>query len=414
MSGDGVVVVGGGQAGFQTCASLRQEGYAGRIRLVCDELHAPYQRPPLSKGFLTGKTSGDALPLRAESFYAENAIEIVNDAAAFIHRQACVVELKSGACAAYDHLVLCVGARNRTLQVQNAEAAGIVYIRTLEDAVRAARLLAIAQRAVVIGAGFIGLEFAAIACDSGLDVSVLELSDRPMKRAISQLMSDAFTRYHLSRGVKFRFGHGIAAFESVDGQVSAVVTTTGERLLADMVVVSIGVVPNVDLAAHAGLVTGNGIEVDRFLVTSDPNISAIGDCALFPHPNTNKMIRLESVQNATDQARLVAARISGTPAPYNSVPWFWTEQGAYKLQMAGTIDQCDQFVASGDPCSASFSVFCFRNGQLACVESLNRPADHIAARRVLSADRNLPTMADTAASGFSLKTWNNGNDTRAA
>jgi len=383
-----VVIVGAGQAGFQTALSLRQEGFSGKVVLIGDEPSLPYQRPPLSKAYLFGKVGLDALRFRQEKFYGDHRIEVRHDLVAAIDRTNRSVILGSGTSVPYDHLVLAVGAHNRALPVPGAELDGVLGLRTLADADALRARLKEAKNVVVVGAGFIGLEFAAVANTLGANVHVLELADRAMARAVTSEMSNLFADAHRSWGVHLEFRQGLSSIEGSQGKVAAVKTTHGGRLPADLVVFGVGVLPNVQLAAEAGLDVENGIRVDAHLVTSDPAISAIGDCAQFPSLEAGGTVRLESVQNATDQARTVAARLAGKPArPYAAVPWFWTDQGDLKLQMVGLVQGCDETVVLGSAEAWSFSVLCFRHKQLIAVESVNRAADHVAARRLLAARR---------------------------
>jgi len=402
-----VVIAGAGQAGFQAATSLRLEGFDGTIALVGDEPGLPYQRPPLSKAYLLGKIDAAALRFRPEKFFAEHAIELVNGQIAAIDRTNRRVTVADGTAIGYDHLVLAVGAHNRTLPVPGADLDGVFGLRTLADADALRERLKDARDVIVVGAGFIGLEFAAVAHALGAAVHVLELADRPMARALSTEMSRFFAKAHERWGVRLDFSQGLARIEGSGGRVTGVETTDGRRLAADVVVFGIGVLPNVQLAAEAGLDIENGIKVDPYLSTSDPAISAIGDCAAFPSPHTTERIRLESVQNATDQARTVAARLAAKAAPYTAVPWFWTEQGDLKLQMVGLVAGYDAAVTIGDREANAFSVLCFRRGQLIGVESVNRPVDHVVARRLLAGS---PTLSprEAAAPGFDLRAWERG------
>jgi NADPH-dependent 2,4-dienoyl-CoA reductase/sulfur reductase-like enzyme len=404
MTVKSVVIVGAGHAGFQTAASLRQSGFEGSIHLIGDEPGLPYQRPPLSKAYLLGKLGKEALHFRAEKFFDDHHIDLRHDRVIALDRTNRRVTLASGAAVPYEHLVLAVGAHNRELPVPGAELDGVSGLRTLADCDRLALRLKAARDVVVVGAGFIGLEFAAVARAAGASVHVLELADRPMARAVTPETAEVFRQSHEAWGVKLDFRQGLAAITGDGGRVTGVESTKGQHLPADLVVFGIGVLPNVQLAAEAGLDIENGIRVDPYLLTSDPSISAIGDSVVFPSQHAEGHIRLESVQNATDQARSVAARLTGKPAPYAMLPWFWTDQGDLKLQIAGLLTGHDTTVVLGDRTARQFSVLCFRRGHLIAVESVNRPGDHMAARRVLARQPTLtPVMA--AEVGFDLKTW---------
>ena len=405
-----VLIVGGGQAGYQVAASLRQEGYAGRITLIGDEPGVPYQRPPLSKAYLLGKIGAHALRFRPPEYFEVHRIERLHDRATRIDRAAQCVHLDSGAQIPYDHLVLATGARNRVPAVPGVELDGVFGLRTLADADALAPRLATARHIVVIGAGFIGLEFAAVAAvkvAEAATVQVLEIGDRVMARAISRPMSDLFAAGHASWGVTLHFKQGVAHIVGSNGKVSGVETSDGRLLPAELVVYGIGVVPNVELAADAGLAVNNGIAVDALLLTSDPAISAVGDAASFASPysaSTERPIRLESVQNAVDQGKAVAARLMGKPAPYTALPWFWTDQGDLRLQIAGLSDGHDRTVQLGSAESKQLAVLCFRQGRLVAVETANRTADHMAARKLLA--RATPLTPEQAAEpGFELKAF---------
>jgi 3-phenylpropionate/trans-cinnamate dioxygenase ferredoxin reductase component len=401
-----VVIAGTGQAGFQTAASLRQDGFAGRIVIIGDEPGLPYQRPPLSKAYLMGKTTAEALTFRPEKFFADNRIELIAQTrVTAIDRTNKRVALSSGGALDYDHLVLALGAHNRMLPIPGADLDGVFGLRTLADADAIGAMLADAHEVVVAGAGFIGLEFAAVASALGKSVHVLELADRTMARAISPAMSQLFADAHALWGVKIDFGQGLARIDGDGRRVTGVDTTDGRKRPADIVVFGIGVLPTVAVAAEAGLDIDNGIKVDAMLVTSDPTISAIGDCAAFPSPFADSYIRLESVQNAADQGRAVAARLMGKAAPYSAVPWFWSDQRDLKLQIAGLSIGADRTVVVGNPEERRMSVLCFKRDKLIAVESVNRGSDHVAARKIFG--RGAPALSPEEAStpDFDLKGW---------
>jgi NADPH-dependent 2,4-dienoyl-CoA reductase/sulfur reductase-like enzyme len=401
-----VVIAGAGQAGFQTAASLRQDGFAGRIVIIGDEPGLPYQRPPLSKAYLMGKTTAEALTFRPEKFFADNRIELIAQTrVTAIDRTNKRVALSSGGALDYDHLVLALGAHNRTLPIPGADLDGVFGLRTLADADAIGAMLADAHEVVVAGAGFIGLEFAAVASALGKSVHVLELADRTMARAISPAMSQLFADAHALWGVKIDFGQGLARIDGDGRRVTGVDTTDGRKRPADIVVFGIGVLPTVAVAAEAGLDIDNGIKVDAMLVTSDPTISAIGDCAAFPSPFADSYIRLESVQNAADQGRAVAARLMGKAAPYSAVPWFWSDQRDLKLQIAGLSIGAGRTVVVGNPEERRMSVLCFKRDKLIAVESVNRGSDHVAARKIFG--RGAPALSPEEAStpDFDLKGW---------
>jgi 3-phenylpropionate/trans-cinnamate dioxygenase ferredoxin reductase subunit len=403
-----IVIVGGGQAGIQLADSLRSEGFEGSIDLFASEAHLPYQRPPLSKDFMGTDDEASALPLRAEKFFASRDVSfhpgaVVTD----VDPHARTVTTDAGETYPYTDLVLATGARNRTLTIPGAELDGVHSLRTLDDAMALREELGAARRALVIGAGFIGLEFAASARLRGVEVTVLEMAPRMMGRVLTQTMSEHFFQVHTANGVETHLGEGISELRGENGRVTAGVGTSGTVYPADLVVVGVGVIPNTDLAEKAGLSVANGIVVDEFLRSSDPHVWALGDCCSYPDARTGDMIRLESVQNAVDQGKTLAKTLAGTPTPYTEWPWFWSHQGPHRLQIAGRIDAGDDTVVRGDAVTGAFSVFCFRDGRFVGAESVNSAADHMAARRIL--DRGLPlTPAQAADPAFDLKAYSKG------
>ncbi|MGV9858616.1 NAD(P)/FAD-dependent oxidoreductase [Gordonia sp. NPDC003425] len=416
-----VVIVGGGQAGFQAAVSLRQNDFGGDITIVEAGGDMPYQRPPLSKAYLDlAKDAGDAsLPFRPESFYERHEIDLRTGCAVdVIERPDSRVRLSTGEAVEYDALVLALGSRPRGLALSGVRASGVHTLHTVADARAVRAALGSAQRVVVVGGGFIGLEVAAAAITAGCRVTVVEAADRVMGRVVSPELSAFVTGMHEMRGTTVLVDTAVAGLRTDDGHVRGVELVDGSVLPADLVVIGVGVVPNTELARSAGLAVENGIVVDETLSTVDSKISAIGDCAAYPSVHTAGMVRLESVQNATDHARCVAARIAhGSTDRYAALPWFWTHQFDLNVQIAGIGRPDDEIVATGDSAVRSsavrssatggsavgkFSVLRFRDGRLACVESVNSPADHMAARKILGAGVEL-TPAEAAASDFTLK-----------
>ena len=402
MTAGPVVIAGAGHAGFQLAASLRQHGFAERVCLINDEAHLPYQRPPLSKAYLKGEGRPDSLMFRPDKFYRDQNIELIRDRAAFIDRAARRLVLESGSFLDYGHLVLATGARNRLLDLPNANLEDVRYLRILDESEALRLRIATARHVVVVGAGFIGLEFAATARAKGLEVDVLELGTRVMARAVTAEISDYFQERHTAAGIRIHLGVQATGIESDGTNVSGVSLSDGRHIPADLVVVGVGVLPNVEMAAEAGLPVAAGIIVDEYLLTSDSNISAIGDCALFASPRFGGSLRLESVQNASDHARCVAARLTGDAKPYDGQPWFWSDQGDDKLQIAGLTTGYDHVVVRGDRAARSFSAFCYKQGVLVGVESVNRAADHVVGRKVLGMNRSI-TPEQAADPGFDLK-----------
>jgi 3-phenylpropionate/trans-cinnamate dioxygenase ferredoxin reductase subunit len=402
MADQPILIVGAGHAGFQLAVSLRQAGYEGPVGLINDEAHLPYQRPPLSKAYLKGGGSPDSVMFRPEKFYHDQRIELIADRAVAIDRGARQLVCASGVSRAYKHLVLATGARNRLLDIPNAGLEDVLYLRTLDESEALRQRFEAGGRVVVVGAGFIGLEFAATARAKGLEVDVVELAPRVMARAVTPEISEFFQRRHSEAGIRLHFGVQATSITSDEGRVTGVTLSDGRPIAADLVVVGVGVLPNVELAAEAGLPVASGLIVDEHLLTSDPNISAIGDCALFASVRFGAPLRLESVQNATDQARCVAARLTGDAKSYDGLPWFWSDQGPDKLQIAGLTTGYDQVIVRGDAGQGSFSAFCYKAGRLIGIESVNRASDHVFGRRILAVNGSIPPeqAADTS---FDLK-----------
>jgi 3-phenylpropionate/trans-cinnamate dioxygenase ferredoxin reductase component len=371
----GVVIVGGGQGGYQAAASLRAEGYQEPITILGEEPHLPYQRPPLSKGMLLGKQEERHAILRPAEFYQTQRIELVTG-----QRVESLDSLPP-----HDWVILATGARNRELQIPGSER--VVYLRSLKEAATVKERLADAQDVAVIGGGFIGLEVAAAARALGKAVTVYEAGPRLMGRVVAPVISDYFREQHEARGVRVVLNASVVNIADIP---------------ADLVVVGIGVVPNDELAREAGLAVGNGIAVNEFLETSNPKIFAIGDCAEYPNPYAGARVRLESVQNAVDQALSVAKTITGKRAAYDAAPWFWSDQFDIHLQMAGVALSFDQTVTRGDPATGKFSVFYYDQGVLKAVNSINRAAEHLTSRKLIAA-RAQVTPEQAADESFDLK-----------
>lgn len=406
-------IIGAGQAGIQVADSLRAEGYRGRITILSDETALPYQRPQLSKDFLgTGTASEvpEVLPLRAGAFFTENHIDLLRGTTALsIQTDRRRIHLSTGGHLDYTDLIIATGTRARQLTVPGAHLAGIHTLRTIDDSRALRDDLANARAIVIVGAGFIGLEIAAVARGRGIDVTVLAGTTPPMARSVSPLMSDWFTGFHRDNGVDLRDAEAAVEFTGSSGRVRSVISDRGRHYNADVVVVGIGALANVEMLADSGIEVSNGVIVDEFLRTSHPGIWALGDCAVLPTGPSGAPTRIESVQNATDQGRLLARNLiashNQTPlTPYRALPWFWSHQGASKLQIAGLCDgDSTDTLVLGEPASGKFSVLRFSSdGRLAAVESVNSPGEHIAARRLLA--QAVPvTLAEAAAADFCLK-----------
>lgn len=400
-----IVIVGTGQAGFQAATSLREGGFEGRLVMIGDEPGLSYQRPPLSKAYLLEKTTEKGLLLRPEAFYASKRIEfIAGEKVETIDRGRQRVTCGSGLCVPYDHLILATGARNRRLGNIGDHGDSIFYLRDLMDARSIKRAMRDAKNVVVVGAGFIGLEFAAVANTQGINVTVLDMAPRPLSRAVTPKMSTFFAEQHREWGVDLRCATQNFGLQRSQSQALEIELPDGEQLHPDMILVGIGVIANEEIAAAAGIVTSNGIVVDEFLTTSDPNISAIGDCAAFPARYGSDRVRLESVQNAVDQARCLASTLIGNNKPFDSTPWFWSDQKDLKLQIVGLTAGADRAISVGNSNERSFSVFCFKGERLLGIETVNQITTHMAGRRVLQ--QNLPLTPDEVESpNFSLKEY---------
>ena len=404
MQPSSVVVVGAGQAGCQVVSSLRDAGYQGRIALIGAEPQLPYQRPPLSKGHLTGKALRESLWLRPEAWYDEQGVDLhLGVRVTHVDRIAHQVQLSDGGMLPYGCLVLALGSRHREIPLPGSDLEGVVGLRTLDEADEVRDKLALAHHVVVVGGGFIGMEVAATAAQLGKEATVLEIAPQLMGRVLSRETASFLLGAHQKRGLALELGCSAAALVGIHGSVQAVDTADGRRLPADLVLLGVGAVPCTELALDAGLEVDNGIVVDELLRTSDPDIYAVGDCASAPCPFAGgRHTRLESVQNATAQGRAVAATIAGTPTTNDSVPWFWSDQADLKIQIAGLTTGHDEVVLTGDRSNDRFSVWCFAAGSLVGVESVNRPADHMAARKLLGRTPSV-TADEVRAEGFDPK-----------
>ncbi|MCO6056738.1 FAD-dependent oxidoreductase [Pseudomonas sp. MOB-449] len=400
-----VVIVGAGHGGFSLAAALRAQSFPGTITLLSDEGDLPYHRPPLSKAFLTSDTpeAEKKLLLEPEAFYTEKRIDLrLNTRVVSIDTMARSLRLANGENLPYDDLVLATGARARSLPLPGNDLDGILSLRTLPEARDLRARLLRCQSLVVVGGGFIGLEIAATARSLGKQVTVLETATRIMERSVAPEVSEHVTRKHCDKGVQLELNSTVRAFIGEGDKVAAVETDAG-RWPADLVVVGAGALPNSELAETAGIDCANGILVDAQMRTSAPHVYAIGDCVAFDNRYAgNARLRLESIQNANDQARLVAQLIAGAEADYNAVPWFWTDQGEVKLQMVGLSIGRTHCVTRGDPAQGRFSVFHYRDATLIAVDSVNQPLEHILSRKLLAAGIS-PDREQVADPGFDLK-----------
>ncbi|WP_298985380.1 FAD-dependent oxidoreductase [uncultured Roseibium sp.] len=380
---DQIVIIGAGQAGAQVAQSLRQGGFEGPLRLIGDEPHPPYQRPPLSKKFLAGEIGAEGLWLRPPAFFETNKIDhIPNTKVVAIDRTGKRLTLENGDTLPYGKLVLATGTNARKLTLDGADKKGVVTLRSITDVDDIRDRMSTSKHIAIIGAGYIGLEVAAVAKSLGKSVSVIEAQDRPMKRVVSQAVSDYFTALHRARGIDLKLNTGVAAQEG-DDAVTGLKLSTGEVVPAELVLVAVGAEPNDGLAEQAGLETDNGILVDGTGQTSDPDIFAVGDCTRFYSNRYQRSVRMESVQNAIDQAKAAAQALLGHEVDYDPLPWFWSDQYDIKLQIAGLSDGYDDTVLTGSPESNKFYVAYLKEGQLIAVDSINSPRSHMMARRVI-------------------------------
>lgn len=399
-----VVIIGAGQGGLQAAESLRSKNYAGEIVLCGDEPHAPYHRPPLSKGLLLGEMSPDQLTIRQAAVFEKKQIQLkTNCAVSTIHRDQKNVTLVNGETLSYDHLILATGALPRALPFDTANIKGLHSLRTLDDVLAIQSALSSAQNLVVIGGGFIGLEMAAVARKLGKQVTVVEYADRLMARVVSPEVSEFYKQLHTAHGCQLLLGSKVTDLQTnAQGQLVSVKLHSGEALPADLVVLGIGVMPNTALAEQAGLNCEHGIITDRSGRTSDSAIFAIGDCSA-QRLADGALLRLESVQNAVEMAKACAEAIIGGDQPFTDAPWFWSDQYDIKLQMVGLSSGYDQVVLRGDLDAKKFSYFYFKNGQLLAIDSINASADHMAGRKLL-ASKNTLTPEQAANLDFELKT----------
>lgn len=385
---ENIVIIGAGHGGVEAAYTLRQRGFAGPLTLIDAAPHIPYQRPPLSKDFLKSREDAPLL-LRAEAMYARNNIALrLGTTVAAIDRAARTVQLEGGEALPYDHLILALGALNRRLPIPGADLPGVLELRDLDHSLSVRDILGTPGGVAIIGAGFIGLELAAVLRDAGKDVDVVEMASRVMGRAVSGPIGDHVRAAHEASGTRFHFGRQVRRITR-DGAVWTLHLDDGMEIAAASVVIAAGVVPNDGLARDAGLAVDGGIVVDGTLVTSDPAISAIGDCVAFPCVWAGGRVRRESVQNALDQARAVARRLTGEAAVYTDLPWFWSHQGAVRLQIAGVASGADRTVVRRYD-ESRLSAFLYCGDRLVAVETINAPGDHMAARRLIESGVAVP------------------------
>ena len=378
-----LVVIGGGQAAIQCVASLRKEGYSGSITLVGEENHLPYQRPPLSKGFLSGATESDRLYLKKIEFFQENSIQLnLGVTADRIDRDNCIVHLSDDKSIGYDKLVLATGSRVRKLKFPGSDLEGINYLRGIDDAELLKDGLQKSKNLVIVGAGYIGLEVAAVATEFDTKITVIEMADRVMNRTVDPIISDYYQELHSKNGVDFILNESL---EKVDGDkaVEQVICSGGSSIQADILVIGAGVIPNIELAEESGLNCDNGISVNEYGQTEDSKIFACGDCTNHPNEKLNRRLRLESVHNAMEQSKAVATSVMGNRTAYNQIPWFWSDQYDHKLQIVGLSGDHDEVLIRGNQEESKFMLFYLKGEELIAVDAVNNPKEFLICRKLV-------------------------------
>jgi 3-phenylpropionate/trans-cinnamate dioxygenase ferredoxin reductase component len=399
---DNIVIIGAGQAATQAAASLRAGGFVGQITMIGDESALPYQRPPLSKAYLSGAMSMERVTLKPAEAWAEDKVRVITaTSVTSIDRDAKTVSTQDARIFSYDALIIATGSRVRKIPCPGASLRGVHYLRTVADVDALRGEMVAGKRLVVIGGGYIGLEVAAVACKSGLEVTILEAAERVLARVAPPEISDFFENLHKNAGVAIHTNVRVIAITG-DNHVAGVALEGGYVIGADVVLVGIGIIPNAELARDAGIVAPDGIRTDKDARTSDPNVFAIGDCAARPLVHYGDRIgRLESVHNALEQGKLAAAAILGLPRPTEEVPWFWSDQYDIKLQIAGLSTGATQTVIRGDPAAKRFAAFHLDGeNRLLAVDAINAPPEFIVAKQVIARHGKLApeTLADMSIS----------------
>jgi 3-phenylpropionate/trans-cinnamate dioxygenase ferredoxin reductase subunit len=384
------VVIGASHAASAFVTGLRQDGWEGDIKVIGEEPYIPYHRPPLSKDLLAGKKDLNDIYIRPEQVYEKANVEfILGVRATEINAGNKEIVLANGSIVSYDKLALTVGSRARTMSMTGDNLQGIYYLRNFHDVEQIKKYIKSDGKAVIIGGGYIGLEAAAVLNKLGMKVTVLEMMSRVMERVTSPEISEFYTRVHSEEGVDIRCEVAASGFEG-EGSVSHVLCDDGTSIEADLVIIGIGIVPNIELAQVAGLKIENGIVVDEHACTSDPDIVAAGDCTYHYNHVYERWIRLESVQNASDQARVAAATVAGKERTYDSLPWFWSDQYDVKLQIAGLSQGYDQIIIRGDyKGSRSFAVFYLKDGLLIAVDAVNKAPEFMMGKRLITTKAQL-------------------------
>lgn len=385
MTDQTCIIIGASHAAAQLAVSLRQEGWVGAIHIVGDEPYLPYHRPPLSKEFLAGKKTVEEILIRQAPIYEKNNIRFtLNTRVNSIDRANKTVTLDNGETLAYDKLALTVGSRVRKVPITGSDLSGVFYLRTIDDINQIKSCAGEGKNAVIIGGGYIGLETAAALNQLGMTVTVLEMMPRVLQRVTTPELSAFYTRVHTEEGVRIITNTTVSALEG-SIQVEQVIGSDGSQYHADLVIIGAGILPNTELAESAGLAVDNGIVVDEFARTSDKHIVAAGDCTLHPNPIYGRTIRLESVQNATDQAKTAAATLCGKEKPYNALPWFWSDQYDLKLQIAGLSQGFDEVIIRGDiQSSRTFAVFYLKDNAVIAVDAVNKPQEFMFGKKLIT------------------------------
>ena len=389
----GIVIIGAGHAAGQAAASLRQAKFAGPITIIGDEAHVPYQRPPLSKQYLAGTQLADKVYLRAEKFYADKDIQLMLDTrATHIDPSTKTINLDNGETIAYEKLLISTGSRPRKLSIEGSDLSGIHYLRTMDDVDGIRADVKPGANLVIVGGGYIGLEVAAVGIELGMNVHVLEMEERILQRVTTPEMSAYYHKLHTDRGVHIHTQTGVTGF-SGNGSVEKVLCGD-ESFDADIVIVGIGIIPNIEIAEEAGIHCDNGIVVDDHCRTSDPDIYAAGDCTNHPNPLMNKRLRLESVPNAMDQARVSTANMLGDDKVYAAIPWFWSDQYDLKLQMVGFSADGDSQVLRGDMDTHQFAIFYLKDGKVVAADAVNSPKEFMLCKQLVGKPADPAKLAD--------------------
>ena len=378
-----IVIVGGGHAAGQAAASIRQQGFDAELILIGAEPHIPYQRPPLSKQYLAGEQPLDKVLLRPEKFYADRTIDVrTGITVENIDRSGQFVACSDGSLVAYDQLLLATGSRARRPDLPGIDLDGVHTLRTIADVDKIRTEMENASQLVIVGGGYIGLEVAAVAAAAKIQVTILEMEGRILERVTHPVMSAFYHELHAGKGVDIRTRARASAFVG-NGRIEKVLCADGTTVDADLVIVGVGVVPNVEVAFDAGLACDNGIVVDERCVTSDPSIFAAGDCTNHPNTLLDRRLRLESVPNAMEQSRVAASNLTGGDTRYASIPWFWSDQYDLKLQMVGFSSDGDESITRGEPETHKFAMFHFHDGKVVAAEAVNSPREFLVAKQLI-------------------------------